>query len=113
MVAGLFVPSIATKWEMFVPGIMPLFMKSNITPEFTGGIFRLASSIPNIISPLFPYFSIYVGFIGLYSRNDFSIKKCYNLLVPYFIGVTILWLFIIFGFYILGSPIGAGIKPTI
>lgn len=113
ILSGTVLSSTATKWSMFTPSTMSLFMKSNITPEFTGGIFRLASSIPNIISPLFPYFSIYVGFIGLYSRNDFSIKKCYNLLVPYFIGVTILWLFIIFGWYILGSPIGPKVFPTI
>ncbi|MBQ1496158.1 MAG: AbgT family transporter [Bacilli bacterium] len=113
ILSGTVLSSTATKWSMFTPAAMPLFMKSNITPEFTGAIFRLSSSIPNVISPLFPYFSIYVGFIGLYSRNDFSIKKCYNLLVPYFIGVTILWLFIIFGWYVLGSPIGPNIFPTI
>ena len=113
ILSGTVLSSTATKWSMFTPSVMPLFMKSNITPEFTGAIFRLSSSIPNIISPIFPYFAIYVGFIGLYSRNDFSIKKCYNLLVPFFIGVTILWLFIIFGWYVLGSPIGPKVFPTI
>ena len=113
ILSSVFISSTATKWSMFTPAVMPLFMKSNITPEFTGAIFRLTSSVSNVITPVFPYFAIYVGFIGLYSRNDFSIKKCYNLLVPFFIGITLLWLFIIFGWYILGSPIGPKVLPTI
>ena len=113
LLSGVFISSTATKWNMFTSAVMPLFMKSNITPEFAGAIFRLASSVPNVISPVFSYFAIYIGFIGLYSKNDFSIKKCYNLLVPFFIGVIILWLFIIFGWYVLGSPIGPKVFPTI
>ncbi len=113
ILSSVVISSTATKWSMFAPSVMPLFMKSNLTPEFAGALFRLTSSISNIISPVFPYFTIYVGFMGLYSKSDFSIKKCYNLLIPFFIGVTILWLFIIFGWYVLGSPIGPKVYPTI
>lgn len=113
VISGLFVTSLSTKWTMFAPTLIPLFMKSNITPEFTGAIFRLASSVSNIITPIFPYFVVFVGFIGLYSKNDFSIKKCYKLLMPYFIAVTILWIFIIISWYILGAPIGPNIYPVI
>ena len=88
-------------------------MKSNITPEFTGAIFRLAASTTNLITPMLPYFVVFVGFIGLYSRNDFSIKKCYKLVLPYFIVVILLWLFIIIAWYVLKAPIGPGIYPTI
>ena len=98
---------------MFVPGIMPLFMKSNITPEFTGAIFRLASGLSNIVSPVFPYFAMYIGFIALYYKNDQGIKKCYNLLMPYFISILLLFIFIIFAWYILGLPIGRETYPTI
>ena len=113
VVSGVFMPSLASKWQMFVPCVLPLFMKSNITPEFTGGIFRLASGLSNIVTPMFPYFALYVGFIALYSKSDFNIKKCYNLLIPFFISIGVLFLFIIFGFYVLGSPIGTDIYPTI
>ena len=113
IISGLFMSSVATKWQMFVPCLLPLFMKSNITPEFTGAIFRLASSIPNMISPVFPYFALYAGFMALYSKNDFRMRKCYGTLMPYFIGITILFIFIIFRWYILGAPIGSNIYPTI
>lgn len=112
-ISSLFLTSLSTKWTLFVPGLIPVFMKSNITPEFTSAIFRLSSSSTNMITPLLPYFCLFIGFVGLYSRNDFSVKKCYKLLMPYFIGVTILWLFIIIGWYVLKAPIGPNIYPTI
>ncbi|MBO5182831.1 MAG: AbgT family transporter [Bacilli bacterium] len=112
-ISNIFVTSISTKWTLFVPGLIPLFMKSNITPEFTGAIFRVASSVTNLISPVLPYFVIFIGFIGLYSKSDFNIKKCYKLIMPYFISIAILWLFIIFSFYVLKAPIGPGVYPTI
>lgn len=113
VLSGFTLTSLSTKWSIFVPGIIPLFMKSNITPEYAGAIFRLSSSLSNIVTPILPYFVIYVGFIGLYSKDDFSVRKCYKLLIPYFIGITILWLFIIIGWYVLKAPIGPNIFPTI
>lgn len=112
-ISNIFLTSLSTKWTLFVPKLIPLFMKSNITPEFTGAIFRLAASTTNLITPLLPYFVVFVGFVGLYSRNDFSIKKCYKLIMPYFITVILLWLFIIFSWYVLKAPIGQGVYPTI
>ena len=113
VLSGLFVSSFADKWSMFAPALMSQFMKSNITPAFVGGIFRLASGISNMVTPVFPYFAIYVGYMGLYNKNDFSIKKCYGLLIPYLIGIIALFLFIIIAWYVLGAPIGPKINPTI
>ncbi len=113
MLSGLFVSSFADKWGMFAPALMSQFMKSNITPEFVGAIFRLASGISNIVTPVFPYFAIYVGYMGLYNKNDFSLKKCYSLLLPYLIGIIVLFLFIVIAWYALGAPIGPKINPTI
>ena len=112
-ISNIFVPSLSTKWTLFVPKMIPLFMKSNITPEFTGAIFRLASSVTNLISPIYSYFVIFLGFIGLYSKSDFTIGKCYKMIFPYFIAILILWLFIIFGWYVLKAPIGPNVFPTI
>lgn len=113
ILSGVFVSSFADKWGMFAPALMAQFMKSNITPEFVGAMFRLASGISNVVTPVFPYFAVYVGYMGLYNKNDFSVKKCYSLLMPYLIGITILFLFIIIAWYVLGAPIGPKINPTI
>ncbi len=112
-ICNVFLPSTSVKWSLFSPILVPVFMKSNITPEFTEAIFRLSSSVTNIITPMFSYFVVYLGFIGLYSKSDFSINKCYKLLWPFFIAILILWLFIIFGWYVLKAPIGPNVFPTI
>ena len=112
-ISNIILPSISTKWTLFAPTLIPLFMKSNFTPEFVGCIFRLAASVTNLISPVFPYFVIYLGFVGLYSRSDFSINKCYKNILPYFVTIIVLWLFIIFGWYVLKAPIGPNIYPTV
>ena len=112
-VSNLILPSISNKWTLFSSALMPAFMKSNMTPEFVGCIFRLAASLTNLVTPLFSYFVIYLGFIGLYSKSDFSINKCYKLIWPYFLAIFLLWMFIIFGFYVLKAPIGPNVFPTI
>ena len=113
VLSGVFVSSFADKWQMFASALMAQFMKSNITPEFVGSIFRLASGVSNVITPVFPYFAIYVGYMGLYNKNDFSVRKCYSLLMPYLIGIIVLFLFIVVAWYALGAPIGPRINPTI
>lgn len=113
MIANLFVSSVASKWQTFAPATMSLFMKSNITLEFVGAIYRLSSSVTNMITPIFPYFSVYMGFVGLYYKNDFTVRKCYSVIIPYFITVVVLVLFIIFGWYLLNIPIGPKTFPNI
>ena len=113
MIANLFVSSTASKWQTFAPANISLFMKSNITPEFTGAIYRLTSSATNMITPVFPYFSVFMGYVGLYNKNDFTVRKCYSVIMPYLITVFILVLFIVFGWYLLNIPIGPKTLPNI
>jgi aminobenzoyl-glutamate transport protein len=113
MIANIFLTSTATKWQSFAPATMSLFMKSNITPEFAGAIFRLTSSATNMMTPLFPYFSVFMGYVGLYNKNDFTVRKCYSVIMPYFVTVVLLILFIIFGWYLLNIPIGPKTFPNI
>ena len=113
MIANLFLTSVANKWQSFAPATISLFMKSNITPEFAGAIYRLSSSATNMITPLFPYFSVFMGYVGLYNKNDFTVRKCYKVISPYFMTVFILVLVIIFGWYLLNIPIGPHTLPNI
>ena len=113
MIANLFLTSVANKWQSFAPATISLFMKSNITPEFAGAIYRLTSSATNMMTPLFPYFSVFMGYVGLYNKNDFTVRKCYKVISPYFMTVFILVLVIIFGWYLLNMPIGPHTLPNI
>ncbi len=115
MVANIFTPTPVAKWSVIAPNIMPAVMKANITPEFAQIVFRAGDSITNVITPLFTYFVIFIGFIEIYTKNknDFSIRNCYKIILPYFLVVSLMWLFMIICWYIIGLPIGPGVYPMV
>lgn len=112
---NIFQTSAVLKWQIIAPTIIPLFMKANISPEFTQVIFRAGDSMTNMISPLFPYFVVLIGMLQIYNKQEEAIKVgyTYKLLLPYLIGVFIFWLVIILCWYIINLPIGAGVYPVL
>ena len=90
-------------------------MKANITPEFAQLVFRAGDSITNCITPLFSYFVIFIGFVEVYTKNknDFSIRGCYNVILPYFFVIASIWIVMLLCWYIIGIPIGPGIYPAV
>ena len=69
----IFQTSATLKWGILAPSLVPLFMKANISPEFTQAIFRAGDSITNTITPLFPYFVVLIGMLQIYNKQDKSI----------------------------------------
>ena len=115
IVANILLPGSISKWAIIAPNIMPTVMRANVSPEFAQLIFRAGDSIANIITPLFIYFVIFIGFVEVFikNKNDFSIRGCYKLIVPYFIGILAVWLVMIISWYVIGLPIGPGIYPSL
>lgn len=115
VIANLFQTTAITKWSVLAPSIIPMMMKSNISPEFTQIIFRVADSATNIISPFFPYFVVLIGMLQVYNKQEetIGIKYTYKLLFPYLIGVFIFWVVILICWYILNIPVGVGAYPTL
>lgn len=115
MIANILLPGSIAKWSIFAPNIMPAVMKANISPEFAQAVFRAGESITNVITPLFTYFVIFIGFIEVFmkNKNDFSIRGCYKAIFPYFLGIGLIWLLLIISWYVIGLPIGPGIYPTV
>ena len=115
MLLNILVPASVPKWSIIAPTIMPTIIKSNVAPEFAQLVFRAGDSITNCITPLFVYFVIFIGFVEVYTKNknDFSIRRCYKLLFPYFLSVLAIWTVMIISWYIAGFPIGPGVYPSI
>ena len=108
-ISTFFVPAASTKWAMLSPVIVPMFMQSSMSAEFSEAVFRAADSSMKGITPLFTYFVILIGFLHIYNKrkNDvITITDAMSLMVPYAIAFTVLWFIIILGFYIIGIPIG-------
>lgn len=112
MISTIFVPAFGTKWAIFAPVMVPMFMQSSLTPEFASAVFRAGSSSVLGFTPLLTYFVILIGFIEIYNKRKddvVTITDAISLMVPYTIGYIILWLVIVLGFYIIGIPIGPGV----
>jgi len=116
IIISIFIPNILTKWILMSPLIVPLFMRSNINPDFTQFIFKVADGIGKSITPLFAYYLIMLALVNKYnSDSDFKVTVfgTMKMILPVILMITGLWLLIIIGWYIIGLPIGLGGYPTL
>jgi len=115
-VSNLFLTSPTQKWMIFSPVVVPLFMQSNITPEFAQIVMRTSLSMTNGITPLLASFVIYIGYLNIYNLDKtkpYTIRKSLKVITPYFLIIALTWVLIIIGWYIIGAPIGGGVYPTL
>lgn len=116
IIMSILIPSTISKWILLSPVAIPLFMKSNITPDFTQFIFKAADGIGKAITPFFMYFMVMVGFLEKYNNNEeehISIFKTFKLLLKPLLILSIIWLIILICWYIIGLPIGSNAYPTL
>ena len=108
--------STANKWMMFSPVVVPMFMQSNISPQFAQIVMRAADSMTKGYTPLMASFVIYIGYLNVYNlqkEKPYTIKEALKLIRPYFLLISLTWILLIVGWYLIGLPIGPGSKPTI
>ncbi len=116
LLMGIMIPSTETKWSLLNPLVVPLFMRSNITPDFTQFIFRAADGLSRCITPMFGYFIVMLAFLQKYNydeENKITIFGTIRKIMPSFLLFVGVWLLILIGWYIVGLPIGVGTYPTL
>ena len=116
IIMSVLMPSTLDKWALASPLVVPLFMRANITPDFTLFIYRVADGVGKCFSPMFVYFIIMLAFLEKYNRDDNykvtifgSLKK----LLPVYLIMAGLWLLILISWYMIGFPSGIGSYPTL
>lgn len=115
MVLNLFITSTTIKWSIMAPIFVPMFMQSNLSPEFTQLIFRAGDSITKPLTIFLPYFIIFLILIYKYNKASSvtTIRKSISLMFPYSLILGLLWIALILGWYIIGLPIGPEVYPAI
>jgi len=116
IIMSILVPSLSTKWLLSSPIFVPLFMRSNITPDFTQFIFKAADGIGKCLTPMFVYFIVTLAFLEKYNtkeNNKITVFGTMKMLLPYILMFALIWLIILIGWYIIGLPIGPGTYPTL
>jgi aminobenzoyl-glutamate transport protein len=108
--------STASKWMIFSPVVVPMFMQSNISPQFAQIVMRAADSMTKGYTPLLASFVIYIGYLNIYNLNKnkpYTIRASLKMITPYFLLISLTWILIVVGWYLIGLPIGPGVYPTI
>lgn len=116
VIMSILIPDISTKWLLAYPTFVPLFMRSNITPDFTQFIFKAADGIGKAVTPMFVYFIVMLAFLEKYNtkeNNKITVFGTLKMILPCVLLFAGLWLLIIVGWYIIGLPIGPGTYPTL
>lgn len=115
IIMSIFIPDSIAKWTIASPILIPLFMKANITPDFTQFIFKAADSVGKSITPFFIYFVLMLAFLEKYNGKGsvrITVFGTLKILAPTIILFTIVWALIIIGWFIIGLPIGPDTYPT-
>ena len=112
---GIFMPNTIEKWALISPLLIPVFMKGNLTPDFAQFLFKVADSIGKVISPVFIYLFVMIGFIQKYNvrENKITLFKTMKLVSPIILAMIIFWLLILILWYVSGLPLGIGTLATL
>ena len=114
--ASLFVTTAGGKWEILAPVIVPPLMQSNISPQFLQFVLRASDSMTKGITPLSAFFVIFLAYMNIYNRdseNPIGVFNAIKYIMPYFLIISVTWLLILIGWYIIGLPIGPGVYPIV
>lgn len=115
-ISNFFITTPSAKWVIFAPIVVPMFMQSNISPQFAQLAMRAGDSMTNGITPLLACFVLYIGYLNLYTfdkNKPITITKAIKIASPYCFIISLTWILLMIGWYILGLPIGPGVYPTI
>lgn len=115
-VSNFVLTSPASKWMIFSPVVVPMFMQSNISPEFAQIVLRVGDSMTKGFTPLLASFVIYIGYLNVYNlhkNKPFTIGESLRMIRPYFLLIALTWILVVVGWYLIGIPIGPGVLPTI
>ena len=115
-ISNFFLTSPTSKWMIFSPIVVPMFMQSNISPQFAQIVLRAGDSMTKGYTPLLASFVIYIGYLNIYNLQKdkpYTIRKSLQMITPYFLLISLAWILLIIGWYITGLPIGPGVYPTL
>ena len=111
---SVFMPSSVQKWNLVAPIYVPLLMRANVSPAFTQTIFLAADSVGKLFSPIYIYLIVTIGFMYKYDKDsNMSIIGTMKKIMPIIIILSLVWLVIIVGWYLIGLPIGINSSITL
>lgn len=106
MISTILLPSLTNRWSIMAPTVVPSMMTAGFTPVSVQLVFTVGSSIGYILTPAMAYYVIYVSYLEKYNKDGTGLRKSLSYLVPYSVGIMIMWLLLLILFYIVKINIG-------
>lgn len=114
VIISILIPNSIAKWNLVAPIYIPLLMRANISPSFTQMMFMASDSVGKLFSPIYVYLIVAIGFMYKYDKNsNIGIFGTMKKIMPVVAVLSIVWLVIIVGWYLVGVPIGIGTTITL
>lgn len=102
---NIFVTSATSKWAILSVVFVPMLMLLDISPELTQAAYRTSDSAVNVMTPLFPFYPLVIGYCQRYYKNT-GVGTLVSLMLPYGIGLFVALVGSLFFFWALGIPLG-------
>lgn len=111
----IIMPDTTIKWTLISPVMVPLLLRANVSPSYSQAIFQAADSVGKCFSPIYIYFIVMLGLLYKYDDNGEEVKMFATMkkIMPMVLILSVTWLVIIIGWYLLGFQTGIGVYPTI
>ena len=108
-------PVTTYNWTLASPVLIPLLIRSNISPSFGLMIFKAADSIGKCFTPFYVFFIVMLGFLYKSDTQDEDIQLFGTMkkMAPVLLWLSLIWIVIVIGWNLLGFAIGPGITPTL
>lgn len=108
-------PSTLSNWTIASPVLVYSLARANISPEFSQMIFKAGDSIGKCFSPFYIFFIIMLGFLYKADSDGENISYFGTMrkMSKVMLVMTITWIIIIIGWFLIGLPLGINSYPTI
>lgn len=104
---NLILPGVVPKWAIFAPVFIPIFTRLDIAPQTVLAAYRVGDSPTNVMTPLMVYLPFIVTLAQRY-KKDAGIGTIIALMLPYVIGILVVWTVFFSAWVALGIPLGPG-----
>jgi aminobenzoyl-glutamate transport protein len=103
---------VVPKWAIFAPVFIPIFVRLGVTPQTVLAAYRVGDSPTNVITPLMVYLPFIVTVAQKYQK-DAGIGTIVALMLPYVIGILLMWILLFAAWFLLGIPLGPGYPVSV
>lgn len=102
---NLLVTSATSKWAVLAYVFVPMLMLLGISPELTQAAFRVSDSAINVITPMFPFYPLLIGYCKKYCSTT-GIGTLSSIMIPYSLALMIVLTATLYLFWAFNIPMG-------